>query len=612
MISTMIMLLVVLSGSFLGAALKYEKPAKVVPVTLMVIVATLYCFGLFGALKQGFVFVNVLVLLVYVVFIFSVGKQFVTKNERTMSLQRYASILAVVLFFSLFVVADRGMRVHSWDEFSHWADVVKVMVNLDDFATNPLSDSIFKSYPPAMALLQYYFQKINISVQDGNSFVDWRLYLTYVIFCASFLFPLFDDEKMNLFNKISTCCVIIFGITWFGSIYSSLYIDPFAAIVGGSSLSTVVFRREKDLVYHLHIFLSCLLLVLLKDVGVFFAIITAIAYSIDILRCNRKKAYLGAIPFILILFAKITWNYNVASNGATAAFAGKIDVVEYLRILVFRDIGGYKKEIADLAFDAFFSQGIKLIGIKVSYACLLIGALLALLFLYKYINKLEFVIIPIVSTAIYALFIGAIYIYRFSEYEARKLASYERYMNIVFLFLIIYVLVAISFALSDNNKTYVMAIFCYLVLVSSNVSVVQAFVSRQDVVKSMEAWNDYELIIKTIENNCSKDSKVYFLCRGDEGLDRLMVRYAVRPISVANSKWSLGKPYYEKDVWSTDISAQDWMDELIDEQYDFVAFRFVGKDFYDSYGELFEDSSLLADDSIFRVDAENRKLVACK
>lgn len=98
-----------------------------------------------------------------------------------------------IAFLILSVVAVRsvsGKLFDSWDEFSHWGDIVKAMSFLDDFGTNSLSFSLFKNYPPGMSLLQYFLEKLLMFFPKVH-FEEWLTYFVYQVYCFSFLIPLF-------------------------------------------------------------------------------------------------------------------------------------------------------------------------------------------------------------------------------------------------------------------------------------------------------------------------------------------------------------------------------------------------------------------------------------
>ena len=56
-------------------------------------------------------------------------------------------------------------------------------------------------------------------------------------------------------------------------------------------------------------------------------------------------------------------------------------------------------------------------------------------------------------------------------------------------------------------------------------------------------------------------------------------------------------------------SAEEWMNELIDKGYYYVAPYYIDEQFIEDYGCLFENTEDIGDGRIYRVDKADRKLV---
>ena len=158
-----------------------------IPITCMSIVLVEFVFGILGILKAGF-YLSCLFLLASLVF--SVVWAVKQKKLRDFVTLLFTPALAIfVAVYFLLSYANEGVLASTWDEFSHWMDVVKVTTTIDDFATNPNSYSAFKAYPPAMNMFQYFVQKIFLIFNENANFNEWRAFFAYQIFALSFFFP---------------------------------------------------------------------------------------------------------------------------------------------------------------------------------------------------------------------------------------------------------------------------------------------------------------------------------------------------------------------------------------------------------------------------------------
>ena len=180
MIVQIVMLAILLSGGAFGAACFHKRFEEVLPLQMMMMMAVLYIFGLLNHLRAGIYFVVLAVMVLYAETAIKVikGKCYKEFIGRMIT----PAFIVFLVMFCIFNYADVGKLAHSWDEFTHWIDSAKAMTYVDDFITNPRSNSYFQSYPPAMAILQYFFQRIYLFFNKGAEFNEWRIYLAFQLF----------------------------------------------------------------------------------------------------------------------------------------------------------------------------------------------------------------------------------------------------------------------------------------------------------------------------------------------------------------------------------------------------------------------------------------------
>lgn len=328
---------------------------------------------------------------------------------------------------------------------------------------------------------------------------------------------------------------------------------------------------------------------------------------------------------MLVIITKLLWNFEVKSNSAKRSFSQGIQVFEYLRMYFLQDDTTYRQSVVNAAKDAFFEYTIHFAGFKVSYFQLLIffAFLLVLISvnIYKHggvkkkLSYISNIIIPILQVIIYAFFIGAVYVYRFTEYEASMLASYSRYMNISFAVLWIVVLLGlIKFALISKIQRIVVICLACSCLITAPVGNVSRLFNRDIVREAQKLRAEFVPLAKEIEKTCDGNDKIYFLSRGDSGFHYWITRFNARPNYVIDpfGGWSLGRATYDKDIWYVDISPEDWIEQLINEEYDYVAIYRVGDDFSENYGAVFRNVQELSDNSLFKVNRDHKILERCK
>lgn len=624
MLVSLFILFSTLSGVILGYIMGVKQLYRMIPITLMSIVTILYVFGLVGRLKLGVVVVDALIFLIYLAFAIWIIAH---RNRLFVHVKTLLPCLGVwLLFLLVFNYCDKGMMTHNWDEFSHWASTVKIMTYLDDFTTNENSLALYKTYPPTMSLLQYFFQKNKMWIKGDTVFTEWRLYLVYHLFVASFLLPIFDKAEKAYKKIFKVLLPIWICVLFYKDMPECLYIDPFVAALAGYSMLSTFFAKQKDKIHLLNISLSLICLALAKDVGMYFALVSGTFFLFDSLdysikRIASNRIIYGIVPIAFAFLSKSLWKHELLISGVKPKPTGLTNILDYVGMLIFRNGEGYKQEVVYRAYHAFFEYRLDFGLFKTSY-CYTFIVLAVMLLVALFIGvkdeeitakKARFIaVVTFLMVVLYSLTIGLIYINNFGEYEAMSLASYERYMNMVFACYALIAACAFLDALRDkmHNTNSIVVIAVIIGLVFGLTGSVNKYLSREDARNSESFENNYKNLTSTLWAYCSVEDRVYFLSIGDMGIDHLVAEFKAYPYKIVDAPWSLGGPYFEGDIWSDSISSDEWMDKLV-ESYDYVYIHKVKDGFVEEYAELFEDETCVTPGGLYKVDKENRMLIRC-
>ena len=187
-------LAVLLSGSVFAAARFGRKFEEILPVTCMGFVLVLFLFGAVGLLNAGVYAVLLLAVCFWAYGLWSLVKRRGKQLVKSMITPAFA-IFCVL--FALLMLGDYGMLSTGWDDFSHWQLCVRKMMVLNDFAANPASGIYYQSYPPAMALFQYFFQKLRYLLDSEPVFSEWRLFLAYQVLMIAPAMPFFRELSLQ-------------------------------------------------------------------------------------------------------------------------------------------------------------------------------------------------------------------------------------------------------------------------------------------------------------------------------------------------------------------------------------------------------------------------------
>lgn len=633
MFSITIFLLLSSGGVFASAFFK-KRFEEILPVTCMGIVAVLFLFGMLNALNTGLYAVLVLLVLLWAISIIHI----ILHKDFFESIRCFftPAFFAFAFIFFLICFFNKGRVASTWDEFSHWVDSVKVMFTIGDFVTNKNSFSLFKSYPPGMALFQYFFTKVNAIVSRNTVFVEEKVYVAYQVFCVSVLTPFFAGYRFKKAGHIiaAVTTIICSTLLFYPNILNVAVIDPFVSVLGAFGFAVLVINEKIKPVHCAQISLVCFVLVLAKDIGLYFSCFICICYiirvmtnlnsSVSLKKRLIKAGILCAFPVLATAIAKILWKIEIAVS-AVHISGGKTGLLPYTKMFFTRCDNTYRQDVVESFKDAFFEKRVAIgdFEISVSYfnlTVLFVALIFVIYYLYskktaskKHKTALKIICLTVIVQFVFYIYsLGAIYVSNFSEYEATRLMSYNRYMDIVFRMIYITVFVVfIDYFSKIKINTGAVAVIAAVAIILAPFSNVVKFVNKSYVKDSITVRGKYTEITEDINSNCKPTSKIFFISQEDKGFDYHVTRFSVRPFVIDNSwAWSLSGegPFYEGDIWTKKMSAEELKDTLIKDNYGYVAMFKTNDYFNENYGVLFENPDDIVNNSVFEFDGQTQKL----
>ena len=599
-------LAVLLSGSVLAAARFGRKFEEILPITCMGIVLLLFLFGAVGILGAG-----VYAVLIAAACFWAYGLWRLVKGEgkRLIKSMITPAFAIFCVLFALLMLGDYGMLSTGWDDFSHWQLCVRKMMVLNDFAANPASGIYYQSYPPAMALFQYFFQKLRYLLDSEPVFSEWRLFLAYQVLMIAPAMPFFRELSLQK-AALAGACLFVLPMLFIGETYTLLYIDSFVGMLAGCGFLAVLMKDRGGL-HTVYVSMLCAVLTLSKDVGLFFSCFIGVIFFLNRLLTrgserNLRRAAAALLPLISALGVKLAWKGILLKLGSKLVFSQPIDLIEYTKMFFFRTGGYYRQDCVEAFKRMFFSREFALpgIGVLTSYFALTIVFGIALYALCGRLMKTQpervkalraAGILIFAQLVLYVYCLGATYAYRFSVDEALDLAAYNRYMNIAYISVFLPLFFGGFLFLSRRKGMLPLLCLCAALLVVSPMNEVHSFLNRDAVAASYVRREPLDALAEDIRDNCAEDERVYFVSQGSDGRDQVIVQFGAEPISVGSA---LGHSLNHEEV-----SAEAWMDALM-ESYDYVALCQLDETFAESYGSLFEHPEEITDHALYRLDRQ--------
>lgn len=629
MLALLLFLAICSAGSVLGAAVFQRKYGEILPISCSVIVLLLFLCGIFGHLGFG---VILIVLLTVGIYILSIVWMIRKKNYREVLYHLFTPGLCVFTLFALaFLYLDYGLLSTHIDEFTHWTDIVKVMVIYDDFGTNVLSQSTFPTYPPGTALFEYFFQKISFFVSGDNHLSEWKLFYSFHIFLISYFIPFFEKGDVVTHKRFGTllsgCLVILLApMIFYSNIYSATLVDPALGILSGIGFAMIFCSKKKDMLYSVQVLLLGAVLVLIKDAGLVFAVFLVFAYAWDL--SQKQKALRSLKIFgcavLAVAIPKALWKFEIATSGANSFFPDHVSLSQFVKLLMSGE-ETYHKTVIENFYKAFLTRTVTIgdTGIQIAYPVLTVLSFSLLIGIWFLFSKREsqdakprktVVYIIMIQFFVYVIGLCITYVLNFAEFEAVEVASFSRYIDTMFLEIWIFAIVLLLTMRQKYQETKVpiTMFLLFMVILSTRMEYVYNLSLKKHVESSIENRQPYDLLSNVIAEKCEDNAHIYIVTQEDAGFDYMVLRYDIRPnISNAGWTWSIGKSFYEGDIWTREISAEQWMDELVAE-YDYVALYKLNEYFYQEFSYLFENPEYVTENAVYRVDKDKRLLERCE
>lgn len=576
-------------------------------LTILSIIVILYLFGLFNLLSAGVYLIEIMSIgiLIYECIYF-----YKNKNKVLPTIVNKENIIFTLMFIGLSVIHS-GRMISTWDEFSHWGDVVKAMFTINDFSTSSKSMSQFQSYPPAMSLFQYFFMKI------GNNYIESNLYIAYQLFFVSLIMPFISKSKKVFDSIIILIAMLLVPIIVNSSFYTTIYIDSILGLLFGYLLSTIMLNSyDKHQV--LTISLSLFTLVLLKDVGMFLAIIALMMIIVDLIfvkkkitfknnffRKNKKYIVIIVTGIVAVLLAKLSWNLDIKINDAYVSFGNKITVKEILNFLTFNNLG-YRGVVISNFLKNLYTQNIVTSVVNLNTITMsLITAIILILVLSKQKNNSYYTGCIFGGLIIYIIGLAFIYCFKFSEYEAIRLASYSRYIAI-YLSAILFVIIAL---VTYHYKPSLVLLLVMLLFIPYG----SLYTLINSINESKTIREPYESAVKELSNIIDENDKVYIISQNTTGFDYWVLKYSLRPNEINKpNTWSIGEKYGAEDIWTAEYTKEEWMELLIKDNYDYVYIYKCDDQFIKQYSELFIDDKNINSQKLFKVVKDTKQLELVK
>ena len=496
-----------------------------------------------------------------------------------------------------------GRQVSVGDEFSHWGTKVKNLYYLNTINVTK-ETTLWFDYLSGSSIFNYFCTKLSGYYNESMLYIGQNLIIFSMVLPITSIF-----KKRKIINYIIFPLVVLLPTIVYSEIYSSLYADSLLGICLGYNIYSYVLNKDDDIYKIVNTICGLTMLVFIKDSGMLFAVVLFIMFNVlRIVKLNKKKLwklnkwyFLSIIPAVALNYA---WKFALNINNAMDSF-GKSKMVGNVLSLLKLDFLPYQKETIVSFVRAWGTRDLANTKVELTFV-----ALVAIIVFLGYViissskdkeeskeNKL-LVCFSIFSIVVFVIGLLSLYLTSFSEYEGTRLASYPRYMRtpiegVGFAFMVILIIKLYNNPKSINKLVISLFMF-YAVLYNYEIGLDTTIFARNKINETRRVRANYSAI-ENIKPILKQNDKVYIISIADKGTDLLAAHYILTPNDTNENfnidtgvSWSLGKPYYEGDIWTEDISPENFRKRLLD-KYTYLFVYHHSEEFKEIYGELFID-----------------------
>lgn len=364
-------------------------------------------------------------------------KYFFTKQDAL----KYAGFLALLIYFFILM---QGTHYVSYDNFSHWATVVKDMLNVDRMPNFEDSLIRFQSYPLGSSLFIYYICKV-IGASDACLLWGQLLMLLSFLFCV-YAFA----QKKNLYTALAALLYGIWALTANNHIYE-LRVDTLLPVVGVGAFAYIFYYKKESEKAILGSAAMFVLLIQIKNSDIFFYAVCVICLAAGAWDyCKKHGAYFFSFSLLMPLGSMYLWKRHVAFS-----FSAGMDSKHSMNLAHFQQVAAKKsaEEMRSIGihilkqFTSFKKLGTTPgAGMQTNKGLVLLVLLLmffmAMCLLSLLLRSRQALYAVLCAGAlnvgcfiVYTISVYAMYLFSMPPAEASRLASFDRYMFSIYIFM---------------------------------------------------------------------------------------------------------------------------------------------------------------------------------
>lgn len=319
-----------------------------------------------------------------------------------------------------------------YDNFSHWALIVKFFLQQGTLPTAADTIIEFSSYPIGSSLFVYYFTLI-VGYSEGVMLLGQ---FVFVMACFYAMFAFVKDTRRIILVIVMFFIITVMNYFNIAIRLNNLLVDFLMPLLSLATISGIhLYQKDfKKMTFHVVITLAVLLII--KNSAFFFAALALVYYFYSVIRYHRHwSTLLGVVLALGLIFAPyLLWRFHVDTVFVNVESKHNMSFSTYIKNFDEKSTA-IIKSLGTIFLKASFSlQSLALQGMILVNVLFAILGVLAHQFGRKKLHIFTDILGINLVFVIYYIGIFLMFVFSMPLDEAQELAGFERYASSIVVF----------------------------------------------------------------------------------------------------------------------------------------------------------------------------------
>ena len=567
-----------------------KRIEETMPISTVGIILLIFLAGLLDNLKIGAIIVQILTIIQLIFILVTILKKDKDGIKEILGRILTPGLLIYTVLFIVNVIINQGRIFEDYDEFNHWAVIIKNMFIYNTYGTNPETIVRFNEYPPFTAVFQYLFLAVQkVYSEDTVIIAQNVLYLSIIIPITKKI--KWDKSALKILTAIPL--IIFMPMILYKNFFLNILVDGILGIMFAYTIYSA-YEDDSSIFKTLKILAGTIMLCLTKTSGLGLAVLALIIILIKIIIDRKKdkskfKSSIKSLIVICVITAILTSIWYIKVNNAQKRW----DFSKYVN--AEEDRQNSSDILKSFTMSVFMRQDITTKQLTVfAVMILLIGLQIYSIKKVKNKNFTYYAIAMLVSIPIYLISLSITYMTIFENIEGTMLTCFDRYTSTILLATLCFNAFAM-FDIKTKFRVELIVIASIIITLMPIDNIYTQYIRGKNYVKTSNTNRDIYTKIEKYKDKLNANDKILYMAGDKANIEYLkaMNEYVMMPVKIQN-------------MISGNYESAEKFKKVI-ERYDYVFIYRTNTDTVDNIKECFEGGKVQRD-TLYRVVKNNETI----